>query len=383
MECQTISQTEWFVKFPSPPDSVSSLHHDSAYDSTDPDGDCEAGEVGKRGSSSSLEPYTLYRGASLRANAKHDFSRRCSEPIILLSANPAAGLCGHSRSHDDCSLSRGPAFGEQPLKKQISDDSLLLRRQDGVARTDSPQLYSAGGLANDCSCSSLESAASNQSEGSVFGGSPTGSPASSRRATTAAPLPPETPRPAGAEEARHSYSMRVTAKVLMRTRSLGGFASRGSWKKEAQKENSFPCEILREDSHSEAEAPAAPSRKQRPLSAVEAFRLADSRLPCRPPPYEQAVRSACFPPSYSSLTVHDVRQLEKRWRPASVNYDFLSSANERPLGDGVEDAKEQRQRPFRQRAMSESVSAARHAAPPRRCSHPVFEDLSYAKESYV
>lgn len=366
-------------------DSVSSLHHDSAYDSTDPDGDGEAGEGAKRGSSSSLEPYALSRGgAPWPADAKPEFNRRCSEPIILLSPNLAAGLCGHSRSHDDCSL----AFAEQPLKKQISDDSFLLRRQDAVSRAESgPQLYSAGGPANDCSCSSLESAASNQSEGSVFTGSPAGSPASTRRAGAAAPLAPEIPAPVVAGERQRSHSIRVAAKVLMRTRSLGGFATRGSFKKEAQKETSFPCGTLREDSQSEAEAPAEPCRKQRPLSAVESFRLADSRMPCRPPPYEQAVRSAGLPPRYGSLTVHDVMELGRRSRPSSVNYDFPSAAGVGPLGeDGDEGgAEEQRRlRPFRQRAMSESVTAGgRHAAPPRRCSHPVFEDLSYAKESYV
>lgn len=364
---------------------MSSLHHDSAYDSTDPDGDGEAGEGAKRGSSSSLEPYALSRvGAPWPADAKPEFNRRCSEPIILLSPHLAAGLCGHSRSHDDCSL----AFGEQPLKKQISDDSFLLRRQDAVSRAESgPQLYSAGGPANDCSCSSLESAASNQSEGSVFTGSPAGSPASTRRAGAAPPPPPEIPAPVVAGESRRSHSIRVAAKVLMRTRSLGGFATRGSFKKEAQKETSFPCGTLREDSQSEAEAPAEPCRKQRPLSAVEAFRLADSRMPCRPPPYEQAVRSAGLPPPrYGSLTVHAVMELGRRSRPSSVNYDFPSAAGVGPLSEDDDEgcAEERRRRPFRQRAMSESVTAGgRHAAPSRRCSHPVFEDLSYAKESYV
>lgn len=359
-----------FVDF-LPSDSVSSLHHDSAYDSTDPDGDCEAGEAAKRGSSSSLEPYALNRSAPWRAN----FSRRCSEPIILVSAESAGDLCGHSRSHDDCSMGCEPAFAQQPLKKPVSDDSFLLRRRDNVSGMDCPQLYSAGGATN--SCSSLESAASNQSEGSVFGGSPPGTPASSRRAANVPP--PEIHRPTLAEDTWRSHSLRVAAKVLMRTRSLGGFTSRGSFKKEAAKENSFPCETLREDSHSEHEAPAAPRRKQRPLSAAEAFRLADSRMPCRPPPYEQAVRGACLPPRYGSLTVHDVMQLERKWRPTSVHDHFLSSANESTPGEDAEGW----QRPFRQRAKSESGGLGRHTMSPRRCSHSVFEDTSYAKESYV
>lgn len=391
-------------------DSLSSQHHDSAYDSTDPDGDGEGGESaslthGQGGSSYSLNPPSFSTSswpADAIFNTKPAFNRRCSEPIILLSPN-LESLCSHSRSHDDCSVERRD-FEEQPLKKQISDDSFLLRGRGGARPVLSfpkltsssnmdPLPYMAGNRAKDCSCSSLESAASNQSEGSVFTSSPVGSPVCPRRANTtnqpsiAAKAQQDIARPIS-DEKRHSQSMRIASKVLMRTRSLGAF-SRNSLKKDSQKENSFPCETLQEDSQSEADPPGELLHKPRPLSAIEVFKLVDCRLPCRPPPYERVVHSTGLPPQYTSLTVHDAIELERRSRPSSVNYDFPSTCSVNQYIDCFAQAAQdkantvERRQPFRQRAMSESVSAGRREAVSRRCSQPVFEEFSYAKESYV
>ncbi|KAG8011448.1 T-cell activation Rho GTPase-activating protein [Nibea albiflora] len=284
-------------------DSLSSQHHDSAYDSTDPDGDGEAGECagstrGEIGSSSSLSP--SFTNSSWPAEAIFDtkpgFNRRCSEPIILLTPD-LESVCSHARSHDDCSVERR-GFEEQPLKKQISDDSFLLRRGKARPVMSFPRLsssssnmdplpYMSSSRVKD-SCSSLESAASNQSEGSVFTSSPVGSPGCTRRASTNQPqisakVQQEITRPI-TDEKRRSQSLRVPSKVLMRTRSLGAFG-RSSLKKDSQKENSFPCETLQEDSQSEADSPAEPLHKSRPLSAIEVFKHVDSKLPCRPPSY--------------------------------------------------------------------------------------------------
>uniref|UniRef100_A0A8C3G4Y6 T cell activation RhoGTPase activating protein b n=2 Tax=Cyclopterus lumpus TaxID=8103 RepID=A0A8C3G4Y6_CYCLU len=386
-------------------DSLSSQHHDSAYDSTDPDGDAEAGESttsthGESGSSSSLS--SSFTASSWPAeaifNTKPAFNRRCSEPIVLLSAD-LESLCSHSRSHDDCSVERRD-FEEQPLKKPISDDSFLLRERGGVRQVLSfPKLKSNSNMdplpnmAGNCSCSSLESAASNQSEGSVFTSSPLGSPSCPRKTNTSnqpsmeAKAQQDIAKP-NPEERRRSQSVRVVSRVLMRTRSLGAF-SRSSVKKDSQKENAFPCETLQEDSQSEADPPAEFLRKPRPHSAIEVFKQVDSKLPCRPPSYKQAVQNTGPPPQYGSMTVHDAIQLERRSRPSSVNYDLppTCSVNQyrecfaQAAQDKTNDV-DQRQ-PFRQRAMSESVSAGHREVASRRCSQPVFEDYSYAKESYV
>ncbi|KAG7222728.1 hypothetical protein INR49_026337 [Caranx melampygus] len=384
-------------------DSLSSQHHDSAYDSTDPDGDGEVGEStssthGCSGSSSSLSPCTTNSSwASDGAfNPNAPLNRRCSEPIILLSPD-LENLCVHARSHEDCSKERRD-FEEQPLKKQTSDDSFLHRERGGPRSVLSfPKLSSSTNMdplpymdGNNCSCSSLESAASNQSEGSVFTSSPTGSPANSRKVnTTNQPLAAKADsiRPIS-EEKRRSQSMRVTAKVLMRTRSLGAF-SRSSLKKDSQKENAFPCETLQEDSQSEADPPAELPRP-RPLSAIELFKQGYSMTPCRPPSYQQAVQNAGLPPQYGAMTVKDAIDLERRSRPSSVNYDVLPPCSAARYTDSFAQAAAEdsvsvveRRQPFRQRAMSESVSGRHHEALSRRCSQPVFEEFSYAKESYV
>ncbi|XP_026174886.1 T cell activation RhoGTPase activating protein b isoform X2 [Mastacembelus armatus] len=386
-------------------DSLSSQHHDSAYDSTDPDGDGEAGESTSStcrgcGSSFSLSPSTSTSWASDAGfKTKPEFNRRCSEPIILLSGD-IQSLCSHARSHDDCSMERRD-FDEQPLKKQISDDSFLLKGRNGARPVMLfPKLTSSSNMdplpymdTKGCSCSSLESAASNQSEGSVFTSSPGESPHCTRRANTnshtkqVVKAQQDITQPIS-DEKKRSQSMRAVSKVLMRTRSLGAF-SRNSMKKDCQKENSFPCETLQEDSQSEADSPAEHPHKPRPLSAIEVFRQVDSRQPCRPPTYKQAVQNMGLPPPYRVMTVQDAIEMERSSRPSSVNYDFPPNCSVSQYIDyfpqvaqDTPSVVEQRQ-PFRQRAMSESVSTGHHETVSRRCSQPVFEEFSYAKESYV
>ncbi|XP_054617415.1 T cell activation RhoGTPase activating protein b [Dunckerocampus dactyliophorus] len=354
-------------------DSVSSQHHDSAYDSTDPDGD---GEAGRSGSSPSLSLSITMSSCSSDGifSPKPPFNRRCSEPIILPSAD-VENLCGHPRSRDDCSVEN---FEKQPLKKQISDDSFWRRGQRSdtsdlsfsklKSSSNMEQRSYTGNQIMDSSSSSLESAASNQSEGSVFTSSPAASPLCSRRATQSGVRPPQI-----SDEKRRSHSLRAACKVLMRTRSLGGF-SRSSLKKDPQNENSLPCETLQEVTPDEP--------KQRPLSAIMVFRQVDSRLPCRPPSYEQAVHNTPLPPQYGSMTVYDAIALERISRRASVNCSSLSSCSVNHHVDTQEEGVEQRV-VFRQRAMSESVSAGHQEGVSQRCSQPVFEDFSYAKESYV
>ncbi|XP_068199160.1 T cell activation RhoGTPase activating protein b isoform X2 [Antennarius striatus] len=386
-------------------DSLSSQHHDSAYDSTDPDGDGEAGEsasstLGESGSSSSLGTpvgNTSSWPADAIFNTKTPFNRRCSEPIILLSPD-LENLCSHARSHDDCSAKRSD-FEEQSLKKPISDDSLLLRGQKRarpVLSLSKPKSSSnvdllpniMGSQLKDCSCSSLESAASNQSEGSVFASSPVESPTCPRRTnpTNQSSTMAKTQQDIPSEEKRRSQSMRLTSKVLMRTRSLGAF-SRNTLKKDPQRENPFPCETLQEDSQSEADSPVEFRHKPRPLSAIEVFKLVDSRLPCRPPSYEHAVQNTGLHPPYGSMTVQDAFELERRSRPSSLNFDFPSTFSVSQYKDGLAEATPvdnvKLRQPFRQRAMSESVSTRHHEVVSRRCSQPVFEEFSYAKESYV
>uniref|UniRef100_A0A3Q3VVT8 Rho-GAP domain-containing protein n=1 Tax=Mola mola TaxID=94237 RepID=A0A3Q3VVT8_MOLML len=384
-------------------DLLSSQHPDSAYDSTDPDGDGEGGESTNLthrdgGSSSSLTPPSFGASswsADASFNTMPEVIRRCSEPIILPSPL-LKKLCSQARSHDDCSVIKRD-FEGQLLKKQISDDSLLLRGRGGARPVLSflklssssdmdPLPCTAGSRTKDCSCSSLESTASNQSEGSVFINSPVGSPACPRRANTtsqpsvAVKAQQDITRPIS-DEKKHSQARKVAGKVLMRTKSLGR-----SLKKDSRKDHPFPCETLREDSQSEADPPADHLHKPRPLSAIEVFKLVDSRLPCRPPPYEQAVQSTGLPPQYEPLTVHNAIKLERSSRLSSVHYVFPSTCSANKSIDSLAHAAQDKAnadeqwQPFRPRAMSESVSAGNRKAV---CSQPVFEEFSYTKESYV
>ncbi|XP_046871412.1 T cell activation RhoGTPase activating protein b isoform X1 [Hypomesus transpacificus] len=397
-------------------DSVFSQQHDSAYDSTDPDGGDSMGSTQGEGGGSS--PSLLFSGRAehtavpsyssdtiFHTFTKLPFSRRCSEPTIFPSAEVRC-VQGLARSHDDFSVER-TAFEDQPLKKQISNDSFLrsgrggapgIQKLGGGSSTEIPPFDIRNpGNATLCSSScSLESAASNQSEGSVFTSSPRTSPAYPHRAQSTRHTSPrsscQTLEAPGVttEVKRHSQSVRANDKVPMRTKSLGPFSrSRGSLK-DPLKDKPFPCETLQEDSQSEAE-PGELSPRPRPLSAIEVFQRADSRLPSRPPSYEQAVQSAAqpTPPHYRSMTVQDASRELRRSRPASMNENFLSTCPVNQYTDCFyQDPEVNATRPeqsvtFRQRAMSESVSHAHHDTLTRRCSQPFYEEYACAKETYV
>lgn len=368
---------------------MSSHQHDSAYDSTD-------GENGEAtGRTQHVCPHIQIQCPGNYSQSSEDifepftkpFDRRSSEPIIFSSVG-VKDLRFLARSQDDCSSAK--EYDEQALKKQNSDDSFLQAQR----RQSQPLLRKTTGNLNlevpiitkNCSCSSscsLESNNSNVSENSVFVNSPLHSPSSPRK------IQPE----------RH-MSLNVKSKVDMnsrrpfpfkRAKSLGSFSIlRANGKKtEAQKEGTFPCGTLQEDSQNEAEVPEEMVRRQRPLSAIEVFQHVDQRDPGSPPSYQQALNSGVLqsPPEYGSMTVHDAREIGQRSRPLSMNDYILDSTPVSHVLDSFNFPNDgivaPQQSSFRQRAMSESVGCTRYEKLQRRCSQPVFEELSYAKESYV
>ncbi|XP_062857937.1 T cell activation RhoGTPase activating protein b [Trichomycterus rosablanca] len=369
-------------------DAASMQHHDSAYDSTDPDGDGESGEATGRSPEDDPHPGIQrscnhsHSSESLFEHFAKPFDRRCSEPTIF----PSADVTSHrflARSHDDCFSPRD--FADQPLKKQNSDDSFLhqqnrrcqpsLRKTTGSLNLDVPFISKTS-----CSSScSLESANSSVSENSVFAGSPLPSPSSPRK-----------------EQPERNASLSVRSKTeteprrsfgFKRARSLGSFSiNRGSSKKsEAQKDAGFPCETLQEDSQNETESADEPARRQRPLSAIEVFEHVDSREPGRPPSYEQSVTTGVLhnPAQYRRMTVRDARKA----RPVSMNDNILDAYPVIQFPDQLKypscDAVAPQPGSFRQRAMSESVGCTRVEKLTRRCSQPVFEEFAQAKESCV
>ncbi|KAJ0026515.1 hypothetical protein NQD34_017515, partial [Periophthalmus magnuspinnatus] len=351
-------------------DSASSQHHDSAYDSTDPDGDIEqadstTGDSESPRNFSSLSNITQESSSPLTCKAS--VTRRCSEPILCLSAD-SPGLRWHAWSRDDCSMATR-FFREQPLIKQSSDDAILSRRINPSFSQDNMEalLCHSTNRIRECSCSSLDSAASNQSEGSVFTSSPMGSPTCLRK-------------PSSTQFNQEKLEdKKRSMKVLLRARSFNRISLKRA---DLQSESTYPCETLQEDLQSEATSP-----KPRPLSAIEVFKHIDSRLLCEPPSYQQAVQNIGLPPEYRAMTVQDAIQLDRRSRPSSVNYDWPTAGHvvrERVGMDvGLERVERVERVDRRPRAMSESVPAGRSDALLRRCSHPLFEEFSNAKESYV
>ncbi|XP_016314907.1 rho GTPase-activating protein 20-like [Sinocyclocheilus anshuiensis] len=390
------------------PDISFDVHqHDSEYDSTDPDVDCDCVEAESQTQEDNMMPHGSPGLCKLECSDIHScssdaifdtftkpFNRRCSEPSIFPSA-PMTGLRELARSRDDFSTEKED-FDDQPLKKQNSDDSFLhphrcenRRSQKLVGNMDLPiSVSSPTSKAGSCpSFCSSDSTSSNLSEQSITT-SPLPSPASPRKSTRHSSF---------MSKSRHSNGqgdLEVNRRSLsMRAKSLGNFTfNRGSLKKgESQKEAVFPCETLQEDSQNETDNIDELVRRRRPLSAIEVFQHVDSRMPCSPPSYEQALQTGAqpAPPQYRVMTVQHARELGRKSRPISMNDNLLDNYKVNEPTEYVETFTEsvrlEEPQPvsFRQRAMSESVSQSRHEQVSRRCSQSVFEEFSYAKESYV
>ncbi|XP_017311476.2 T cell activation RhoGTPase activating protein b isoform X1 [Ictalurus punctatus] len=370
-------------------DTMSSHQHDSAYDSTDG----ESGEA--TGQTQQACPHIQIQCSVNHSHSSEEifepftkpFDRRSSEPAIFSSVG-VKDLRFLARSHDDCSSAK--EYGEQPLKKQNSDDSFLqaqrrplqplLRKTTGSLNLEVPVISKNFSCSSSCS---LESTNSNISENSVFANSPLPSPSSPRK------IQPERHMSLNVKSKMDTNSRRPFP--FKRAKSLGSFSiNKASVKKtEAQKEGTFSCGTLQEDSQNEAEVLDEPVRRQRPLSAIEVFEHVDRRDPGSPPSYQQAVNSGVLqpPPEYRTMTVHDARGLGQRSRPMSMNDYILDSSPVCQILDKLnfsnDDLVGPQQGSFRQRAMSESIGCTRIDKLHRRCSQPVFEELSYGKESYV
>ncbi|XP_056621313.1 T cell activation RhoGTPase activating protein b isoform X1 [Triplophysa dalaica] len=397
----------------SPEISFDIHQHDSAYDSTDPDGDCLDAD------GQAHEDHTLPHGsppisrmglydvhccssdAIFEAFTK-PFDRRCSEPS-LFSLAPTMGLRGLARSHDNFSTEKEDLV-DQPLKKQ-SSDSFLHPQCCNNKRSEASFKKLVGGLKLDLPMS-VSSPTSEAGSCPSFCSSDSTSSNLSEQSITSSPLPsPESPRKG--QSTRHASFMSKTrantAKgelegnrrtLSMRAKSLSNIFpfNRGSLKKgESQKDVVFPCGTLPEDSQSEAENPDELVRRRRPLSAIEVFQHVDSRMPCNPPSYEQAIQNGAQPPppQYGTMTVQRARYLGRKSRPISMNDNLLGICQVTEPTEYAETFEESSQldeaQPvvFRQRAMSESVQQSRHERASHRCSQPVFEEFSYAKESNV
>ncbi|TRY81346.1 hypothetical protein DNTS_009683 [Danionella cerebrum] len=265
-------------------DSFSSHHHDSAYDSNDPDaetykGSCSDVDSIKSGteekpqeSLSSEEPWTTKL-----------LTRRRSEPTFNLNQKFQQHL---SRSQTQMD------FHAKLLVKQISDECIVLRGGDSLGKSGARKTSKGCSY---CSSSSLESCFSSASESSIHN-SPPLVPLYKKNLQRKHSFPirhsvpplnrPETPK-------RRSQSMRS---AHLRSRTIFGHS--GSTKRAIERtlrhSQTLP-EVLN--------TPVEP----RLLSSEEVFQQVDSRLPCDPPSYQQAVQDS----AQISLTVLDAICLSK------------------------------------------------------------------------
>ncbi|CAL9691858.1 unnamed protein product [Knipowitschia caucasica] len=348
-------------------DSVSSQQLDSAYDSTDPDGDQEPSPSCPGAAASVL--HSPFR-------ASPSLLRRCSEPSL----SPSTELPSprHARSRDDCSSS-----GVVP------------------SRRSEPR---------SCSCSSLDSTASNQSDGSVFGSSPAGSPTCARRETYVQTDPGNTGELNEGKETRERPERETRERPERETRERPERETRERPERETRERperetrerperetrerperetrerperetrerperetRERPERETRERPERETrERPERETRRARKStdlssedprqelrgavclrpgcrSSVDLLDRAGERgAPCAPPSYQQAVQKMGRPPSYASMTVQDAIRLERQARPQSGHWPLPAAVNMRP------------------RAMSESVCVRRADMAPHR-----------------
>uniref|UniRef100_A0AAV2K7A7 Rho-GAP domain-containing protein n=1 Tax=Knipowitschia caucasica TaxID=637954 RepID=A0AAV2K7A7_KNICA len=277
-------------------DSVSSQQLDSAYDSTDPDGDQEPSPSCPGAAASVL--HSPFR-------ASPSLLRRCSEPSL----SPSTELPSprHARSRDDCSSS-----GVVP------------------SRRSEPR---------SCSCSSLDSTASNQSDGSVFGSSPAGSPTWERGAPCAPPSYQQAVQKMGRPPSYASMTVQDAIRLERQARPQSGH---------------WPL-------------PAAVNMRPRAMSESVCVRRADMaphRADMAPHRADMAPHRADMAPHRADMAPHRADMAPHRADMAPHRADMA---------------------PHRADMAPHRADMAPHRADmaPHRCSPPLFEEFSYAQESYV
>ncbi|XDV43549.1 hypothetical protein PO909_012014 [Leuciscus waleckii] len=354
-------------------DSYSSQHHDSAYDSNDPDAD------GYKGSFSDMD--SIKSGVEENAQ-KHSsteepwttklLTRRRSEPAIVLNKDVRHLVLSRSQTEMD--------FHDKQLTKQISDDCIVFRAgnslgescclapKTGARKTSKGSSY--------CSSSSLESCFSSASESSIHNSSPI-MPSCNQRKTLqrkhSFPTRQSAPAPNRSETPKRRSQSMKSAHIRSRT----VFGRSGSTKRaidRALRHSQTLPEVLN------------PQPEPRRLSSEEVFHQVDSRIPSDPPSYQQAVvhNSHVALSCRKSLTVQDARCLSKKTSSCSSSsseetldspsgnehFDIHNRDNEDTCCDSMSGSSSE----LRQRTTSESVYET---------SLPEWRNPEHLRETYV
>ncbi|KAG8123678.1 hypothetical protein E2320_018985 [Naja naja] len=406
-------------------------HHDSAYDSTDLEGECSLGDLQPRGlshtsrpSSTELypkQPRTQIPSALSLACFKttmKKLERRCSEPDLQSSKHCRKGcvkLSKLSRSEDNFIVQKELGLKDRKLRMgmQTVEESHPSGRyrnkkpSDLRIKANFPTELSSDSLLSTSSSSSLDSASS-ISDSSVFTSSPLSSPAILKNNVLTRPQSFSAKILNGSDRAvselkKHSMSFSVATrkKMLSKTES-----QKGSFKKGSRKERPLSCQIV-QAAHETVPSPepsGCPLRS-RFMSAVEVFRLVDQNKPRRPPSYEEATKhfSAVRFPSHNNLRAHPLRPTKVPQDSASQclrrKKEITNKANDRlslvndtqdktPVVDFVIGIHSRANLPltpqvYRLRTMSGSYQKNKQEYVTLQNNQITFERLQHAKESYV
>ncbi|XP_063164000.1 T-cell activation Rho GTPase-activating protein [Candoia aspera] len=420
----------------------SNQHRDSAYDSTDLEGECSSSDLQSkslshtsRPSSTELypkQPLTQIPSALSLTRFKKTMKkleRRFSEPDLWSSKGCQEGrvrLPKLSKSEENFILQKESGLKCRGLRMrtQAVEESRLpglyrnKKPSDLTVKANLPSELSSDSLLSTSSSSSLDSASS-VSDSSVFTSSPLSSPSIFRNRVLTRPRSFSTKISNGSDRAvpelkKHSMSFSVATrkKTLAKTETygMGGF-QKGSFKKGPRKERPLSCQIV-QATHVVTLSPEPPGYQLRSrfMSADEVFQLVDQKKPRRPPSYEEATKhfSAVRLPSHNNLRAHSLRFTKvpqdsesqclrlKKEVTNKANEDLFNdrrslitdSQDNIPVVDFVIGIHSRAKLPltpqvYRLRTMSGSYQKNKQEYLTRQSSQIIFEHLQCAKESYV
>lgn len=282
-------------------DSLSLLHHDSAYESNDPDGDCynenytDTHEVYSDAEDNTPEQASSSPDSVARPAGK-PFTRRCSDPTIAFKkGGRKQSALFRSQTETD--------FYEHHLRKQMSDECVLFKKCNGLPVQKNSQQHTS----KDCSCcssSSLDSTFSTASESSVQSSSPIITCSSQRlqRKQSFPNRPTVHALMVNEANKKRSQSMKSTSARSKVTFSRGG-ASRPA-QKILRHSQTLP-EVLHLNKH------YLTPNKPRRVSSEEVFQEVDSKKLGEPPSYKHAVQDIAYTVLLNALTVEVARSLSE------------------------------------------------------------------------
>ncbi|TSQ46679.1 Ezrin [Bagarius yarrelli] len=290
-------------------DSLTSLHHDSAYESNDPDVDGYKGSYTELhafhfdSEKKTLDPFHVSSSPdAVRKHTSKPFIRRCSEPTIVLNKG-ARNQPALNRRHTEMD------FYGHSLTKQISDECVLTgagKRLSCVPKNYISLLVEHHQYTSkDCSrysSSSLDSTFSSASENTIQTNSPTSSSSRHRQAVQRKLSFPSRSKAQGAvlveATKKRSQSMKAPNSRTKICFSRGGISKR--CQKALRHSQTLP-DVLPLDQTFFV------SQKPKRLSSEEVFQQVDSRILSNPPSYKQAILDNTVIPLCSPLTVDAAR----------------------------------------------------------------------------